>query len=597
MKKALSFFLVLLLLSTMLLPAHAAGTTAFTDVDPSHWGASYISQCYDMGLMVGTSDTTFAPAGTLTVGQAITTAVRIHDYCTGDQTEIVSTGENWYDGYVNAAIQLKIMTKTTFDSYTRPASRAELAGLLGKALPKKHLKAINKIKALPDVDDTTPYSEEIFLLYNAGIITGNDQYGTFSPYQNITRVELSALLCRLADASTRKTFTLFEKPADTTIRSTAFRLVIAGLPVYGVVEINKEYFIPIEILDEENTLPDRLVFVNEYSDRYTLEIDPGNLKDGDAVIAQTYIPTPGLEMGKAEPSATPFYYNDEQLDNALFLLNGRYPMVSLNKIGAKQQGSDFILYPNGAKNVQITFESDLIGDLPAQLKKDTTRKTAIAIHDYLINKLTYDPRYSSWNASDAQLQKVDELWSNAESLYRYENNMTLATGYGVCHNYAELFQAICARLSIPCCMISGVGNGDSHAWNMVYVDGKWLYMDCTFDDPISSKPILRWDYCLVGPDVMAKDHAWRGDDYPMPAEYDPAWEQLDPSKITSADMFRKCLIAQMMQKKTSFSLKPIVSGAYGGTACIYKYDVNFGHLSMSYNRSTNSYDFKVEYWY
>ncbi len=53
---------------------------------------------------------------------------------------------------------------------------------------------------------------------------------------------------------------------------------------------------------------------------------------------------------------------------------------------------------------------------------------------------------------------------------------------------------------------------------------------------------------------MVKGHYWDDTDYPMPKEYDPAWAQLDPNNITSADMYRKCLVAQIMQQKTSFSL-------------------------------------------
>lgn len=67
---------------------------------------------------------------------------------------------------------------------------------------------------------------------------------------------------------------------------------------------------------------------------------------------------------------------------------------------------------------------------------------------------------------------------------------------------------------------------------------------------------------------MAKSHCWSGSDYPLPAEYDPAWEQLDPNNITSADMFRKYLIAQIMQGKTFIRLKTTRSGACGGIACI-----------------------------
>ena len=597
MKKWCALLLAIFCCMTICLPVQAADVSVFTDVPENHWGAAYVQQCYEMGLMLGTSDTTFAPGGTLTVAQAITTAVRIHDYCTGEQTRLEEGLENWYDCYVKAAIKLRIMTEAEFDSYIRPATRAELAGLLGKAVPKKYVKAINSVKELPDVDEATPYTDEIFLLYEAGVLTGADQYGTFTPYQNITRVELATILCRLAKAETRVQLALLKKPADSTVRTTACRLVIAGVPVYGVVEIDKQYYMPLEILDDDNTLPDRMVYLNQYTEQYELEIHPENLKTGDRVIQQAYAPVPGVVMGKAEPTAIAFLYQDKEIENALFMIEGRYPMVSLTALGAKRQGNDFILYPNGAKDAEIVFEPDLIGQIPATLKKDTVRKTVIAIHDYLVNTLKYDPRVSMAYTNDAELQKVDQLWSAAEESYQYKNNLTLATGYGVCQNYAELFQAFCARLGIPSCFVSGIGNGDSHAWNIVYVDGQWLYVDCTFDDPIGKTQTLRQKYCLVGPDVMAVDHAWRGEDYPMPDEYDPAWELLDPMRITSADMFRKCMIAQMMQKKTSFSLKPIVSGAYGGTACVYKYDTGFYFMTGSYNRNTGAYDYKVEYWY
>lgn len=596
MKRQIACLMALLIMGMALIPVQVLAAGTFSDVEPSHWGASYIAQCYDLGLMVGTAETTFSPAGTLTVAQAVTTAVRIHDYCTGDQTEIVQDGVNWYDGYVRAAIKLKIMSDTEFDSYTRSATRAELAGLLGKALPKKALKAINSVKELPDVDVHTPYADEIFKLYEAGVITGSDKYGTFSPYQNISRVELATLLCRLAKEDTRKTFTLLEKPADTTARTTNCRLVIAGVPVYGVVEIDKQFYIPIGILDDRNVLPERMVYLNEYTDRITLEIHPENLKEGQSMIAQAYTPTPGMAMGLAEPSDLTLIYHKKEIENALYMIDGRYSMVSLEKIGAKREGNDFILHPNGAKGVEIVEETDLIGSIPAQLKKSTTRETVIAVHDYIVNTLKYDPRVSQVYTTEAEMQKVETLWTDAEAKYQYENNLALATGYGVCQHYAELFQAFCTRLGIASCYVSGNGNGGSHGWNAVYVDGTWLYVDCTFDDPVGKTQTLLRDYCLVGPDKMAIKHAWRGADYPMPAEYDPMWEQLDSRNITSADMFRKCLIAQMMQKKTSFSLRTVKSGAYGGVACVYKFNTGFYYMSSYYNKTTGAYDFTVEYW-
>ncbi|MBP3292715.1 MAG: hypothetical protein J6N32_03085, partial [Clostridia bacterium] len=432
-----------------------------------------------------------------------------------------------------------------------------------------------------------------------GVLTGNDAYGTFSPYQNISRAELAALLCRLAKEDTRVKFTLMPKPADTVVRTTSCRLVIAGIPVYGVVEIDKKYYMPLEILDDRNILPPRVIYLEQRMNQpLSLEIHPENLSDGDTVIRQTSGTPAGIEMGHAEPYTEQFLYHKKEVKNAVYTIDGRYPMVSLDAIGAKREGNDFILYPDQADDVKLQYEDDLVGTIPSQLKRNTTRETVIAVHDYLVNTLTYDPRVSRAYTTQEQMEEVDKLWTKAEETYTYENNLSLATGYGVCQNYSEIFQSMCYRLGIPCILMSGSAGSGSHAWNMVYVDDEWRYVDCTWDDPVGMEPVLRWDYCLVGADVLVNSHAWRGKDYPMPDEYDPAWEQLDPNNITSADMFRKCLIAQMMQKKTSFSLKTTVSGAYGGTACIYYYshDIGWCWFSGSYDYTTYTYNYEVEYW-
>ena len=43
--------------------------TPFTDID-GHWGANYIAYCYSVGVVAGTSATTFDPDSTLTAAQA-----------------------------------------------------------------------------------------------------------------------------------------------------------------------------------------------------------------------------------------------------------------------------------------------------------------------------------------------------------------------------------------------------------------------------------------------------------------------------------------------------------------------------------------------
>ncbi len=56
---------------------------------------------------------------------------------------------------------------------------------------------------LPDIDSSNKYYNDVIKLYNAGIISGNDYRGTFTPKANITRAEVAAIASRLALPSTR----------------------------------------------------------------------------------------------------------------------------------------------------------------------------------------------------------------------------------------------------------------------------------------------------------------------------------------------------------------------------------------------------------
>ena len=99
-------------------------------------------------------------------------------------------------------------------------------------------------------------------------------------------------------------------------------------------------------------------------------------------------------------------------------------------------------------------------------------------------------------------------------------------------------------------------------------------------------------YFLVDADKMALSRLW--DDFPMPDKYDPEWEKLDTENITSADMYRKCLVAQIAMGKESFSLHPVNPDAYGGDMSPYFYwETSFCKLSVTYNAETCSYEYVV----
>ena len=62
----------------------------------------------------------------------------------------------------------------------------------------------------------------------------------------------------------------------------------------------------------------------------------------------------------------------------------------------------------------------------------------------------------------------------------------LQTKSGVCSEFATLFNALARVAKIPSSIVHGYAFGeydkfDSHAWNMIYVDGNWIYVDPTWN--------------------------------------------------------------------------------------------------------------------
>ena len=176
----------------------------FTDLEKGSWYEASVKDVYEFGLMKGDSDTTFSPNGTLTAAEGITVAVRIHQVLHG--TELPANDGEWYAPYVAYALQNGLMEKTMFSSMEQTITRAQMAELLADACGE--LPAVNTLDSIPDVAKSAPYAEKLLMLYRAGILTGNDDYGTFAPDSSLLRCEIAAMIVRVADSTKRvsKTF-------------------------------------------------------------------------------------------------------------------------------------------------------------------------------------------------------------------------------------------------------------------------------------------------------------------------------------------------------------------------------------------------------
>ena len=189
----------------------------FSDVSPEDWFFDAVEIVSKAGLMIGKGDNRFAPDSDITLAEVYTIAARIHAiYFTGsaeaaDEYDI-QPDKPWSYGYVKYCMDKGIMPGEPGD-VAQPASRVECASLLARAMSDKELTPINAIadNAIPDLSlsPDKPNTADVYKLYRAGVVNGNDAKGTFLPASQIKRSEVAAIVVRMMDAGTR-----VDAPAD-----------------------------------------------------------------------------------------------------------------------------------------------------------------------------------------------------------------------------------------------------------------------------------------------------------------------------------------------------------------------------------------------
>ena len=125
-----------------------------------------------------------------------------------------------------------------------------------------------------------------------------------------------------------------------------------------------------------------------------------------------------------------------------------------------------------------------------------TYKDILKIHDYLVDSIEYDSKY--------------------ESMGTYSIYGALIDKKSVCEGYAKSLKYLLDAAGIPCVIVQGTatnssGKTENHAWNCVNIDGKWYYIDATWDDPIiigngTIAKSVQYKYFMKGSKVLNKDH-------------------------------------------------------------------------------------------
>ena len=161
----------------------------FADVLHSDWYYENVKAAYELGLMVGREDG-FGEAGDMTVAEAVTLSARLHAIYMGEDADFTQ-GTPWYGVYADYVTDNAIADLSGLDM-TAPVTREQFAWLLCSAFPAEALEGVNSVAegAIPDVKSGDRYAEEIYRLYRAGVLTGNDAEGAFTPDAPIKRREV-----------------------------------------------------------------------------------------------------------------------------------------------------------------------------------------------------------------------------------------------------------------------------------------------------------------------------------------------------------------------------------------------------------------------
>lgn len=185
--------------------SHFASTGAYPgygDVSEGAWyGTEHEGSVRDvtaLGLFAGDGKGAFRPDDGIRLCEVLKIAAVMHNNYYGGQYRFdQSTGGSWWSTYYCYAVTRGMILPTEFPDLNQYATRAQMAYILARALPRQELSPRSSLTPA-DYTDENAYGPEVFLLYRAGVLKGSDAEGTFHGDTGISRAEAAAIVVRLA---------------------------------------------------------------------------------------------------------------------------------------------------------------------------------------------------------------------------------------------------------------------------------------------------------------------------------------------------------------------------------------------------------------
>lgn len=204
-------------------------------------------------------------------------------------------------------------------------------------------------------------------------------------------------------------------------------------------------------------------YLNQSGKRVRLMIEKGSTRFTYEVRGDNKLETFPLQSGNGEYSIT--LLENTEGTRYRVLLNERI------QVALKDSNSVFL-----ASIPMINWNSRMAairkaGELTAGLNDDEAKVRAV--YNFVVRTIVYD---------------MDKLGS-LPSTYLPNIDDTLRTRSGICYDFASLFAGMLRSVGVPTKLVMGHADGVDgfHAWNEVYINGRWRIIDTSVDSQLRAR--------------------------------------------------------------------------------------------------------------
>jgi len=147
--------------------------------------------------------------------------------------------------------------------------------------------------------------------------------------------------------------------------------------------------------------------------------------------------------------------------------NTKYKLVKSKDVVLSLKNANSV-YLESVQNINWEASKYVLAKAKAVTKGLTTDEAKVkAIYDFIVKGVKYDADLAK-KVTPGYIPDIDNV---------------IATKKGICYDYAALFAGMARSIGIPARLVMGTTDNVKgyHAWNDVFINGKWVTVDTTVD--------------------------------------------------------------------------------------------------------------------